>query len=328
MIRIKFVTDAGERWSSGIVCRNIMKFLNPAEFKCHFQGFQRRWFRPSDVKFDIVFLQCCNPVQGSQIKKLRKIRDHLKAETRLTCGVRGHQSLKQGLPFLHFFDAVECANKKLLLEAKKVNPETYLGRSGVDTEMFKPLNIDEPAEFTVGFAGSMHRPVKNYGVIENLGYPVKVASKQKSVDEHLLRVGNYEIDGTYQNPYAASTYYPYQKMPVFHHSYSVYVCASKNEGGPNPVLEAAACGKAIVSTNVAWMPELLDSEWIVNGDPDKDPAVFQKLKQKVDFLAKDPALCREVGKRNRRVAVQKWDWRLIIKEWETFFKAAWETGNK
>ena len=323
MLKIKFVTDTGERWSSGIVCQNVMKFLNPAEFECHFQGFQIHWFQPSDAKFDIVFLQCCNKLQGSQIKKLRKIRDHLKIQTRLTCGVRGKLSLKQGLKFFKFFDAIECANKQFLAEVKKINSNVYLGRSGVDTEMFKPLDIDKPEEFTIGFAGSMYRPVKNFSVIQKLGYPVKIASKQSRANS-ALKMGDYGIE-VYRNPYECPNYYPYYKMPVFHNSYSIYVCASKSEGGPNPVLEAAASGKAIVSTNVAWMPELLDAEWIVNGDPDKDPEVFKEMKQKVDRLAADLALRRKVGERNRRVAIEKWDWRIIIKEWERFYKAAWET---
>lgn len=38
----------------------------------------------------------------------------------------------------------------------------------------------------------------------------------------------------------------------------VYVCASKTEGTPNPALEAAACGCAVVSTPVGNMPELID----------------------------------------------------------------------
>ena len=314
----------GTKWSSGIVCNNVIKFLDPKQFQCTFGGFRAHWFIPSDRKYDIMFLQNANRLQARQIWKLRKIRDHIKAETRLTCGVRGVTSFKESESVLQFFDAVECANKKLLNRVKPLNFNTYLGRSGVDTEMFKPMEIKKPEKVTIGFAGSKYRPVKNFDAIQKLGYPILVASKQESFELQKMQYGQVRWSGFMKDPYASPDYWPYEKMPIFHNSYHIYVCASKHEGGPNPVLEAAATGRAIVSTNVAWIPELLEPEWIVEGDPEDDPEAFNALKDKVDRLASDPDLRRKVGERNRKT-VKKWDWHKIIKEWEIFFKMAWET---
>lgn len=324
MLKISLISDAGERWSSGIICRNLMRFLDP-KIVCDFAGFRVIWFTPLDTKYDIMFLQCANRMQGRQIWKLRKVRDHLKADTRLTCGVRGTNSLRETGRFLEYYDAVECANKQLLEQVKEKNPNAYLGRSGVDTQMFRPLDIKEPDEFTIGFAGSKYRRVKNFEAIERLGYPITIAAKQESFERQEWTIGDIHASGFRRDPYDTPTYWNYKKMPIFHGSYDLYVCASKHEGGPNPVLEACACGKPVVSTNVAWIPDLLEPEWIVDGDPGIDREAFNSLKAKVDLLASDPDLRQEVGKRNRREVIKKWDWRVIIKEWETFFKAAWET---
>lgn len=48
------------------------------------------------------------------------------------------------------------------------------------------------------------------------------------------------------------------ELRQWYNSGQVYICASKTEGTPNPALEAAACGCAVVSTPVGNMPELID----------------------------------------------------------------------
>ena len=52
-------------------------------------------------------------------------------------------------------------------------------------------------------------------------------------------------------------------MRAFYRSIDYYLCASWNEGTPNPALEAAACGVPVVTTQVGNMPQLIDEG--VNG---------------------------------------------------------------
>jgi glycosyltransferase involved in cell wall biosynthesis len=47
------------------------------------------------------------------------------------------------------------------------------------------------------------------------------------------------------------------RMAEWYQSGTVLVCASSSEGTPNPALEAASCGCAVVSTPVGNMPELI-----------------------------------------------------------------------
>jgi glycosyltransferase involved in cell wall biosynthesis len=45
---------------------------------------------------------------------------------------------------------------------------------------------------------------------------------------------------------------------TFYKQIDVYVCFSTYEGSPNTILEASACGKAWISTNVGNIPEMIE----------------------------------------------------------------------
>ena len=50
---------------------------------------------------------------------------------------------------------------------------------------------------------------------------------------------------------------PHEKMPDYYNEIDIYICASRTEGTPNPVLESMACGIPIISTNVGIVSEVL-----------------------------------------------------------------------
>ncbi|MBA7468149.1 hypothetical protein ES707_03390 [subsurface metagenome] len=322
MLNILLVTDSGAMhegygWSSGITCLNVVKFADPNEFKITVRGSHEyailNWFRPGDEeKYDLIWLHNLNGPQGKQIHKYRKVRDTKEWRIRLTAGIRGQISLVVTRSLLHLYDGFACNGKHFLKALQKWGAKAYLCENGVDTETFKPLCTRKDEPFTIGFAGSAHRPVKNFRAIKMLGYPVKRASKQQQQRQI--------------NPYSTPHYIPYAKMPKFHNSYDVYVCASKSEGLPNPLLEAAASGKPIVSTSVGAVPEIVEEEWLVDGDPGIDPEAFKEMKRKVELLKDDYDLRLKVGQRNREEVVKHWDWRIKVKEYEHFFRSVCENG--
>jgi len=50
---------------------------------------------------------------------------------------------------------------------------------------------------------------------------------------------------------------PHERMPDFYRSGHAYVCMSESEGSPLPVIEAMACGRAVISTAVGIVPEVV-----------------------------------------------------------------------
>ena len=83
---------------------------------------------------------------------------------------------------------------------------------------------------------------------------------------------------------------------------------------PTALLEAMACGCAIVSTSTCMIPEIIDNE--VNGFISNDP---KQLKQYVIDLLNDEDLAIEMGKKARETVLKKFSLESFIKTWNKVF---------
>lgn len=116
---------------------------------------------------------------------------------------------------------------------------------------------------------------------------------------------------------------PFEEMPQYYRSIDIFTCASTNEGTPNTVLEAMACGLPIVSTRVGIVGEAfgpLQRQFIVDN---RSVSAFEK---KLRTLIEDPVLRARVGAENL-AQIRKWDWNERVSSWGGFIETALERGH-
>lgn len=93
-----------------------------------------------------------------------------------------------------------------------------------------------------------------------------------------------------------------------------YICASRSEGTPNPVLEAAASGRAWISTRVGIVPEFTTAAqeaFIIERS-------VEHLVNRIAFLLNNRNLLISMGKENQAKA-KEWDWSVKVRKFEKFF---------
>lgn len=184
---------------------------------------------------------------------------------------------------------------------------------GVDLGLFRPKGLDRFEDagarpLVVGWVGNSGwaSDVEDYkGVhtllrpaIENLqaeGLPVdlRLADRQLAVIAH-------------------------SQMPDFYAGIDIYVCASKIEGTPNPVLEAMACGVPVISTNVGVVPEVfgtLQREFLLT------ERTVSAIEAKLRRLLGERSLLKRLSQENLQ-SITGWDWANKARVHGNFFDAS------
>jgi len=174
----------------------------------------------------------------------------------------------------------------------------HLVHPAVDHEIFYPKPIKHK-EFTIAWAGHVGWEFKRTYLLDYLDYPVELASKWGQ--QFFVK----------DRPWG-------EDMAKFYNSCDAYVCVSKQEGIPQPILEAAACGLPILSTDVGGISDFLDPEFLCPPFPEKDVVKF--MNKNLKKWQENPKLAKEVGQRNLQKVLDDWNWKnrtkQIIGIWE------------
>lgn len=185
-----------------------------------------------------------------------------------------------------------------------LHPSVFLNPSGVDIKKFHPQptrSTQGDAPLCVGWTGSTDAHGENKGLFDI------IEPACQSLTDVNLRIVSKEKD-----------WLPHHEMPGFYRDIDVYVCASKSEGTPNPVLEAAASARAVVSTPVGIVPMLIKEG--VNGFliERKIEALIKAIK----CLRDNRQRCAAMGKHSREIVeTQGWSWENRAKNYQQMFEA-------
>ena len=173
--------------------------------------------------------------------------------------------------------------------------------NGVDTAYYSPSTerTSGAGRLRVGWAGSL----TNHG--NKRGYHDLIVPACAAVE------GVELVTAAREDKWRGSA-----EMREFYQSLDVYICASSEEGTPNPCLEAAACGVPLVTTRVGNMPELVVHG--VNG-------LFIEretgdIAEKLALLLHNTGLREEMGRRMLD-SIRAWDWRAQAENYRTLFES-------
>lgn len=175
-------------------------------------------------------------------------------------------------------------------------------RNGVNTEIFKPLNI-KPDVFKVGYSGTIKHDWRKR-ITEII---IPAAERARVPYELAMR--------------KHQSYVPMNEMPVFYQKLSCYLCASKSEGFSLSVLEAAACGIPIISTKVSGCVRLIEHG--VNGFLVNEKNKFSMIDEFANYienLRDDNSLREKISHNMRKTVEKEYSWEERSKDWFNFMK--------
>jgi glycosyltransferase involved in cell wall biosynthesis len=106
-------------------------------------------------------------------------------------------------------------------------------------------------------------------------------------------------------------------MPQFYQNIDVFIVASTTDGTPNGALEAAACGRPIISNHIGNMPEFIKDGYngfLING------LDIGKYVEKIKILESDRKLLIEMGKNARKTVESGWTWKIQAENYRKMFQ--------
>ena len=182
---------------------------------------------------------------------------------------------------------------------------------GVNLKDYKPENLERfhnPPKIIAGWVGNStfvdsdnDNDMKG---VEGIIKPV-IAELQEEGYDIELKLADRNIKKIPQN-----------EMPAFYNSINLYICASKEEGTPMPVLESMAMGIPVISTNVGVVEEAfgkLQKELILE-DRSKEC-----LKEKIKELIKNKHQYKSLSEENLK-QITNFDWSKIALQYKEFFE--------
>lgn len=299
--RILIVADVAG-WALDRTAENIIQRLS------HLYDFEKVFNDRAEAaiqnkNYDLLYITYWRQFQDAGIH-LQQLPD------KSVTGIRSHFKWDQGkgLPpssemiiEINQYRAVHVPSKILYDIFKDKHPALYYTPHGVDQTVFKPAKTrysSPKGKLVVGWAGSKHNHPGKRGL------------------EDLLIPALNDLDGvTLKTAAREDTWRTQYEMVDFYRSLDVYICTSRTEGGPHPLLEAASCAIPVISTPVGLAPELI----INNQNGLFIDRTIPSIQKAITFLRDHPALRYDMGQSARKTIEKSWNWDIQSQKYIPFF---------
>lgn len=186
------------------------------------------------------------------------------------------------------------------------DPDIFLKKD--KTQCRQQLGVSDISKYIVGFFGKGSSNAEERKdtktlidalTIVNQNIPVGLLLSGDGWDSLILELNKRNI------PVARKRVDTLEEMATLYNALDMYVCTSRLEGGPVPVLEAMACECPVISTPVGHVPELIEDKsngvLIPYSDPTAVAAAIQSLIEAPEYSA-------QIAKRARETVLANWTW--------------------
>ncbi len=209
--------------------------------------------------------------------------------------------------------------------------------NGVDTTAFSPSDTARASarvrlglmdnEIAIGILASLEARKGQHVMIDALGAPpLREACAQRLI--RLVLIG----DGPSQDALRARAErlglagrvlyvgaIPHEEAPAMLNGMDIVALPSTAEGMPLALLEAMACGRAVIASRVGAIESVIVDNITGLLVPPADPLALARA---VDRLIRDPAFARVLGERARSEIASRYDERITMKRYENVFRQA------
>jgi radical SAM protein with 4Fe4S-binding SPASM domain len=192
-----------------------------------------------------------------------------------------------------------------------LRPPSMVIEDGVDTELFYPQNLERfddiaNREIVIGWVGNSKwaATLEDFKGVHTILIP---AVEQLRADGLPVRLELADRQ---------TAHVPHAEMPRYYASIDLYVCTSKIEGTPNPVMESMACGVPVITTDVGIVPQVfgpLQRQFIL------EERSIECLKAAVRRLMSQPEMFRRLSEENLHF-IEPWAWHRQVKKFDSFFQ--------
>jgi len=219
----------------------------------------------------------------------------------LTLGIHGHHNSTEELSYLGVMSAISVTSKEL---------QKKIGNSGSPTTVFYCPDGVYNAFFTnkvpillkdkiqLGWTGNSAwgwdgKDTKGIHIVESAMVGLE--------DKYELKIADKKLKWRTQ-----------EEMVAWYNSIDIIICASAHEGTPLPILEAASCGRAVITTKVGIVPEFNNN---------RNCIIFERSVQKLQELLRglERNKIKSVA-HNASITAKNWDRKLLCKNYENMWK--------
>lgn len=288
MYKLLFIVD-GYHWALANRANSLARRMSNCGIHIrHFKHLGKINFNDYDIVYSLNW-----PIHNFIKDKIHKKGDRKYDLITTVCSHIGRpEASRMNYLFCHY-DKISCSNNFLYDEFfKEYRERVCYTPFGVESYQFSNQGGQELYRNVFGWVGNSKRAVKRYSDIKSAidSFGDRVVFKDITASSGLSRDG----------------------MADYYSEIGTLICFSKSEGTPNPVLEAASCGRAIISTNVGNVPSINSGNIITVIDKDGlCEAIDKVINKKYNISQNGNLLSKKIRK--------EWDWGVRISNFYDFF---------